>query len=82
MKQLWIINKDDGSVATISNVAMTGQHDVKWSDDSSATSNITVYDNGSSFFRALELDPQMISILFSYGNSDSEFFYSSRSPGT
>lgn len=81
MNQLWIINKDDGSVATISSVALTGQHDAKWIDDSNAASNITLYDNGSSFSRALELDPEMHSILFSYGNSASEFFYSSRISG-
>lgn len=81
MNQLWIINKDDGSVATISSVALSGQHDAKWIDDSNSASNITLYDNGSSFSRSLELDPQMSSILFSYGNSDSEFFYSSRISG-
>ncbi|MBL4571745.1 MAG: hypothetical protein JKY86_01555 [Gammaproteobacteria bacterium] len=61
-------------MATISSVAMTGQHDAKWIDDSSSASNITFYDNGSSssFSRSLELDPQMNSILFSYGNSEFE----------
>ncbi len=82
MDQLWIINKDDGSVAAISSVSLSGQHDAKWIDDTSASSNITVYDNGDSFSRALELNGQMNSIIFSYGNNDSEFFYSSRISGT
>ena len=80
--QLWIINKDDGSVAAISSVSLSGQHDGKWIDDTQADSNITVFDNGSSFSRSLELDPAMQNILFSYGNNDSEFFYSERISGT
>ncbi|PCJ27477.1 MAG: hypothetical protein COA96_02975 [SAR86 cluster bacterium] len=76
--QIWLINKDDGSVAAISSVQLSGQHDAKWIDDKNAESNITVFDNGDSFSRALELNSAMNSVVFSYGNNDSEFFYSSR----
>jgi len=80
--QLWVINKDDGSVAATSSVMLTGQHDAKWIDDQYASSNITVFDNGSSFSRALEIDSTLQTIIFSYGNADSEFFYSPRISGT
>lgn len=80
--QLWIINKDTGSVAAVSTISLTGQHDAKWIDDNNAQSTITVFDNGNEFSRALELNAQMSSILFSYGNSDSEFFYSDRLSST
>lgn len=82
MDQIWIINKADGSVARVSSVPLSGQHDAKWIDDRSATSNITVYDNGATFSRALELNPQLSDVVFSYGNDSDEFFFSSRISGT
>jgi len=80
--QLWIIDKDDGSIEKISSVTTTGQHDAKWIDDTVADSNITVYDNGSSFSRALELNPNMDKILFGYGDNDDDYFFSERISGT
>lgn len=80
--QLWIINKDDGSVAKMSSVEMTGQHDAKWIDDTDASSTITVYDNGSVFSRSLELNPNMGKILFRYGNNGDNYFFSERVSGT
>ncbi len=80
--QLWIINKDDGSIEEISSVSMEGQHDAKWIDDTVADSNITVYDNGRNFSRVLELDPTMQSIEFRYGNANANFFFSERISGT
>jgi len=80
--QLWIINKDDGSIEKISAVEMTGQHDAKWIDDSDSSSNITVYDNGSVFSRSLELNPNMGKIVFRYGNNGDNYFFSERISGT
>ncbi|GAB6042183.1 aryl-sulfate sulfotransferase [Endothiovibrio diazotrophicus] len=79
--QLWIINKADGSIAAISSVATTGQHDAAWIDDSRADSDITVFDNGSRYSRALELNPQMDTIVWSYGNADDEYFFSNHISG-
>ncbi len=80
--QLWIINKDDGSIAKTSSVEMTGQHDAKWIDDNNASSTITVYDNGSVFSRSLELNPNMGKIVFRYGNNGDNYFFSERVSGT
>ena len=80
--QLWIIDKGDGSIEKISSVETTGQHDAKWIDDTDADSNITVYDNGSSFSRVLELNPNMDNILFGYGNAGADYFFSERISGT
>ena len=76
--RLWIINHEDGEIVATSSVSLSGQHNANWIDDYSASSNITLFDNGVGFSRALELDPSMSNILFSYGNADSEYFYSSR----
>ena len=78
--QLWIINKESGEIAAISSVELTGQHDAQWIGNN-AQSNITVFDNGNNFSRALELNSKMDTIVFSYGNSASEFFFSNRISG-
>jgi len=80
--QVWIINKDDSSIATISSIDMYGQHDAKWIDDMDANSNITIFDNGQNYSRSLEVDPSLSNIIWSYGNADSEFFYGSHISGT
>lgn len=82
LNQLWVINKDSGSIDRVSTVATTGQHDAKWIDDNDANSNITVFDNGSSFSRALELNAEMSRIVFSYGDAGEDAFFSNRISGT
>jgi len=78
---IWILNKADGSVAARSSVDLSGQHDAKWIDDRRADSNITVFNNGTGFSRAQELSPELDSVIFSYGNADTEFFFSQRISG-
>jgi len=80
--QVWIINKNDGSIVTISSVDMTAQHDAKWIDDTDANSNITIFDNGQNFSRSLELDSDLETIIWSYGNADTENFYADHISGT
>jgi len=80
--QVWIINKSDGSVAAISSISLFGQHDTKWIDDTDANSNITIFDNGSSYSRSLEVNPQMDNIIWSYGNATDEYFYGDHISGT
>jgi Arylsulfotransferase (ASST) len=80
--QIWIINKSDGSIATISSVDIIAQHDAKWIDDTDANSNITIFDNGKNFSRSLEVDSGLKNIIWSYGNSSSENFYADHISGT
>ncbi len=80
--QVWIINKSDGSIATISTIDITAQHDAKWIDNTDANSNITIFDNGQSFSRSLEVDPQLKNIIWSYGNSTTENFFANHISGT
>jgi len=80
--QVWIINKSDGSVAAISSIDLYAQHDAKWIDDTNAKSNITIFDNGQSFSRSLEVDSSLHTIIWSYGNADTENFYADHISGT
>ncbi|MCU7834693.1 MAG: aryl-sulfate sulfotransferase [gamma proteobacterium symbiont of Taylorina sp.] len=80
--QVWIINKSDSSIATISSVAMTAQHDAKWIDINDAMSNITIFDNGQSFSRSLEVDKDLKNIIWSYGNATTEKFFANHISGT
>lgn len=80
--QVWIINKSDGSIAAISSVNTYGQHDAKWIDDNDANSNITIFDNGRSYSRTLEVDSNLQNIIWSYGNPSSEYFYGDHISGT
>ncbi len=80
--QVWIINKSDGSIATISSVDITAQHDAKWIDNRDANSNITIFDNGLSFSRSLEVDASLKNIIWSYGNANAEYFFADHISGT
>jgi len=80
--QVWIINKSDGSIATISSVETFGQHDAQWIDDTDANSNITIFDNGQSYSRSLEVDASLTNIIWSYGNDTDEYFYGDHISGT
>jgi len=80
--QVWVINKSDGSIATTSSISLFGQHDAKWIDDNDANSNITIFDNGQSYSRSLEVDSQLQTILWSYGNASDEYFYGDHISGT
>lgn len=80
--QVWIINKADGSIAAISTIDMFAQHDAKWIDDTDANSNITIFDNGKTYSRSLEVDPSLQNIIWSYGNSTTEYFFGDHISGT
>jgi len=80
--QVWIINKSDASIATISTVDISAQHDAKWIDDTSASSNISIFDNGQSFSRSVEVDSNLQNIIWSYGNANDEYFYANHISGT
>lgn len=80
--KVWIINKSDGSIATTSSVDISSQHDAKWVDDTNANSNITIFDNGQSYSRSLEVDSKLQNIIWSYGNSSSEYFFADHISGT
>lgn len=80
--QVWIINKSNGSIAAISSIELFGQHDAKWIDDTKADSNISIFDNGRSYSRSLEVDSELKSIIWSYGNTSDEYFYGDHISGT
>lgn len=75
--EVWIFNKSDGSIETISSLALglSGQHDPKWIDDEDANSNITIFNNGQSqgYSQSIEVDSSLSEIIWSYGNSSSAF---------
>jgi len=80
--QVWVINKNDGSIETVSSVNLKSQHDAKWIDVNNAASNITIFDNGQIFSRSLEVDSRLKTILWSYGNATTEYFFADHISGT
>lgn len=72
--KVWIIDRASGDLVTESSVGTTGQHDAQWVDPNDKNSTITLFDNGQSFSRVLEVDGNLETIIWEYGNTEDESF--------
>ncbi len=79
--KVWIIDRASGAVVTESTVETFGQHDARWIDPQSAASNITIFDNGRSNSRVLEVDGTLQTVIWEYGSEAGESFFADHISG-